>query len=245
MLIDFDRPETWPADVVDFLSGHLEVLCDWLGDQQFASPDQFDQIIGELAEVIRPHDILAWHCTRLTAREAGVIRAEGMFLPTVETLMMRIDAAQAEGAFPPAVAEGFRRRHQGGSPTRTGRIWFLFTRPCNDEGVADFFRFWGGEAIYAAIDRDPKLGPALRSTGIPSVVEAALPVSYFVDGLGLEIDMAEKFCAWRAGRRGSGIPHDRTRVPIPAEIIRRIITFDDLEFAVLTGCASYHDPLKN
>lgn len=38
MLFDYDKPETWPADVIAFLDGHLAILEDWVTDQRFASP---------------------------------------------------------------------------------------------------------------------------------------------------------------------------------------------------------------
>lgn len=97
-------------------------------------------------------------------------------------------------------------------PARAGRIWFLFTRPRNDDGVEDFFRFCGGESLYAAIDRDLTLGPILRSVGIPSVVEAAMQMSYFQDSLGYETEIARQFCAWRTGGSSGGVPHDRARL---------------------------------
>lgn len=243
MLFDYDKPETWPLEVVDFLDENRFVLDDWLTEQRFASPYQYDEIIRQLYAVLRPHDILAWHNTRLTAREAAGIVAEGMFLPSVETLLMRIDAAQEEGAFSPAIAEGFKRRHQADSPTRAGRIWFLFTRPHNDDGIEDFLRFWGGESLYAAIDRDPELGPVLRSVGIPSVVEAVIPMSYFEDSLGFEMHIAAKFCAWRADRVYDGVPHDRVLAPLAPKCVRRIVAFTDPEFATLTGCSNYYEPL--
>ncbi len=245
MLIDYDQPETWPADVVAFLDGHLAILEDWVTDQRFASPYQYDEIIGELYAVLRPHNILAWHNTRLTEREAAAIVANGMFLPSVDTLMKRIDAAQAEGAFPAAIAAGFKRRHQADSPTRAGRIWFLFTRPHNDDGIEDFLRFWGGESLYAAIDRDPELGPVLRSVGVPSVVEAAIPISHFEDSLGFESHVARQFCAWRAGRDYDGLPYDRVLAPLLSAHIRRIISLNDPDFVSLTGCDTYYEPLNN
>ncbi len=243
MIIDYDSPEEWPPTVSAFLDEHLELLTDWFGDQAFATGRQYDAVIWQLSDLLRPHDILAWHCTRLREPEAAVILQAGMELPSVDTLMRRIEAALSDGAFESEIAEGFRRRHQADSPTRAGRIWFLFTRPRNDDGVEDFFRFWGGESLYAAIDRDPTLGPILRSVGIPSVVEAAIPISYFQDSLGYETEIARQFCAWRAGRSSGGVPHDRALAPIPPECIRRIVMFHSPEFADLTGCEGYREPL--
>jgi hypothetical protein len=243
MLLDYDHPESWPTDVVRFLDVNLVVLDDWLTERHFASPYQYDEVIRQLYTALRPHDILAWHNTRLTARETASIVADGMFLPSVATLLMRIDAAQEEGAFLPVIADGFKRRHQADSPTRAGRIWFLLTRPHNDDGVEDFLRFWGGESLYAAIDRDPELGPVLGAVGLPSVVEAAIPISYFENSLGFEMHVAAQFCAWRAGRGYDGVPNDRILAPLPAACIRRVITFNNPDFASLTGCDAYLEPL--
>lgn len=243
MILEYDAPATWPAEVINFLDGTVAILDDWHGDQCFATPYEYDDIIRRLYALLEPHDILAWHNTRLTAREADAILANGMFLPSVDALLQRIDAAQAEGAFSSAIADGFKGRHQADSPTRAGRIWFLFTRPHNDTGIEDFLRFWGGESLYAAIDRDPTLGPVLRSVGIPSVVEAAIPIALFPDSLGFESHIARQFSAWRAGHSYDGLPHDRVRVALPRECIRRIVTFPSAEFSELTGCDQYYEPL--
>lgn len=242
-LLDYDHPASWPSDVAVFLDEHRAAFEDWGTLQRFTTGQQYDRLIHGLGEALQSHKILAWHCTRLLEHEAADILQNGMRLPSVETLIRRIDAALSAGVFSPAIAQGFRLRHQADSPTRAGRIWFLFTRPHNDDGVEDFFRFWGGEALYAAIDRDPELGPVLRSVGIPSVVEAAIPMSYFPESLGYEGHIARQFCAWRAGLPYDGLPHDRALDPIPAKLIRRIATFQDPDFAALTGCDTYYEPL--
>lgn len=244
MLIDYDNPATWPSDVISFLDTNLKILDDWLTDQRFTTGFQYDALIWQLSELLRPNEILAWHCTRLTACEAAAIRSSGMELPNVDTLMRRINEAMAEGSFGSAAADGFKRRHQANAPSRAGRIWFLFTRPCNDDGVEDFLRYWGGESLYAAIDSDPQLGPVLRSVGVPSVVEAAVPISYFQDSLGYEDHIARQFNAWRGGQSYEGVPQDRALAAIPPECVRRIVSFHSPDFPSLTGCESYFEPLR-
>ncbi|RSU72136.1 hypothetical protein BRX37_20230 [Sphingomonas sp. S-NIH.Pt3_0716] len=229
--------------MTDFLGEHFDLLNDWVTAQRFATGSQYDRLVERLGELLRPHEILAWHCTRLLPHERAGILAKGMHLPSVDGLMTRIDAAISAGAFSPEIAAQFRLRHQAHSPTRAGRIWFLFTRPQNDDGVEDFFRFWGGESLYAAIDRDIALGPILRSTGVPCVVEAAIPMSYFQDSLGYETHIVRQFCGWRAERSYDGVPHDRALAPVPPHLIRRIVTSHDPEFAALSGCAAYYEPL--
>ncbi len=245
MLLDYDSPTSWPPDVIGFLEANRAHLEDWQKGQRFTTGRQYDLLIWQLSELLRQHEVLAWHCARLTGREAAVIRSGGMELPSVDTLMRRINDAMAEGAFGPAIAEGFSRRHQAGSATRAGRIWFLFTRPCNDDGIEDFLRFWGGESLYAAIDRDPELGPVLRSVGVPSVVEAAIPFVHFQDSLGYETHIARQFCAWREGQSYDGVPHDRALAAIPPDYIRRVVTFHDPDFEGLTGCGHYFEPLMS
>lgn len=83
MLIDYDRPVTWPLEVTTFLEANRAVLEDWLTDQRFASPHHYDAIIRDLSDVLLPHNILAWHNTRLTRREAAAIGANGMYLDQV------------------------------------------------------------------------------------------------------------------------------------------------------------------
>jgi hypothetical protein len=245
VLVDYDHPESWPPTVITLLDEHLDLLDDWATTRRFATGFQYDRVVERLGELLRPHDVLAWHCSRLMVHERVSILAEGMDLPSADSLMRRIDAAVSSGAFTSEIAAQFRLRHQAHSPTRAGRIWFLFTRPCNDDGVEDFLRFWGGEALYAAIDRDPDLGPVLRSVGVSSVVEAAIPFTFFQDSLGYESHFARQFCAWRAGHPYDGVPHDRALAAIPANHICRIVTFDDPDFESLTGCDRYFEPLMS
>ena len=59
MILDYDAPATWPAEVINFLDGTLAILDDWHGDQRFATPYEYDDIIRRLYAVLEPHDILA------------------------------------------------------------------------------------------------------------------------------------------------------------------------------------------
>jgi hypothetical protein len=61
--------------------------------------------------------------------------------------------------------------------------------------------------------------------------------------LGFESHIARQFCAWRAGRAYDSLPQDRVLAPLSPEHIRRIIAFSDPEFASLTGCDAYFEPL--
>jgi hypothetical protein len=65
----------------------------------------------------------------------------------------------------------------------------------------------------------------------------------FQESLGYETHIVRQFCCWRAGRPYDGVPHDRALAPVPPRLIRRIVTFHDPDFAALSGCANYFEPL--
>ena len=123
ILLDLDRPPSWPAELLAYLDEHHDLFLEWetwRQDQVYAQlqrppprqrygepataaqvPDRakilgqaFDKAIYGLRDILPAYEILGWHCTRLTDAETDEILRDGMGLPNVEMLARRIDALE-------------------------------------------------------------------------------------------------------------------------------------------------------
>ena len=158
-------------------------------------------------------------------------------------LARRIDAVTASGGFTPEIAAQLKAKNQAREPNRAGKISFCFFPPSRvDEiGIGDFFRYWGGEALYNSHDRNRDVAPIIGKVGTPCIVEADVPIAFFPSAVGLAFKVVRRFLISRGFKTGEPVDHaDRVTQPLPASAIRRVIRFPSPEFASLTGCETWH-----
>jgi hypothetical protein len=117
-----------------------------------------------------------WHCTRLTDHEIATILREGFARPDGSFLRKRLERAVADGVLRRELADFIWQNNRA---DEEGRVWVAFFRPPRDgAGVYEFFRYWGGEAMYwHLVERSPDAAAALTRIGTPCVVEVAVPFS--------------------------------------------------------------------
>lgn len=115
-------------------------------------------------------------------------------------------------------------------------LWFCSFRPAiaGEGGIGDLLRYWGGEAVYNSHDRHPEMGKVI-AIGHPAIVEAEVPISWCGGdrGLGLGLNIGQRFVV----ARGTPSPkstqlEDNIKLPLPAELVRRVHVFPAAEFAV-------------
>lgn len=251
MIIDLERPETWPEPLVSYLAVHHDALLGW--EQQSdgsrgprISAARYDQIVYGLRAVLQADSIVGLHCTKLTEEEIQHILANGMQLPDGEMLAQRIKQLVANGYLDDAVAAKLLAKNQAGEKSRAGMVWFCFFRPgiAGESGIGSFFRFWGGEALYNSHDGQPETGDALERIGIPCLIEAEVPISSLEPHGGLDFKIIRRYLIHRGFETREPVDHeDRIKKKLPAASIRRIIRHPDLEFVALTGCDEWADGL--
>jgi hypothetical protein len=198
-----------------------------------------------LREVLERHSIVGWHCTRLTEPEIAEIVTNGMRLPNAEMLVHRIDEVQKAGLVSADGASKWRAKNQAHETNRAGMIWFCFFPPhiAGQSGIERFFRSWGGEALYNSHE-DYDTGEALRSIGIPCIVEAEVPIASLPVHGGLMFKIARRYLVSRGYKTREPLEHeDRAKSPLLASHIRRIIRFPDPEFIEMTRCDSWRPAL--
>ena len=135
--------------------------------------------VEDLATDMAERTIRAWHYTRLTDHEIGIIRAEGICPATLETVQQRIAGLVASGDLAAEEAQFFFDSspfHDDEFGGRNGKFWMVsHPLPRDDGGVTSLLAHWGGESVYFnhhegdAIDK-------LSSIGRARVLEIAVPL---------------------------------------------------------------------
>ena len=238
-IIDLDTPANWPTPVRTFLADHHALFLDWATVQETSTAREYDRAIYSLADLLRQYSLVAWHCTRLADHEIESIKASGMEPLSEPMLYRRIDAAIAAGLLTPDDAAMLKSKHQASQENRTKRLWFCFYPPSQsgETGIADLLDLWGGEALYNSHDRDPTLGPKLRSIGTPCLVEAEIPIAMLGNGHRPTLTVVALYLRSRGLDNADHLVfEDRITEPLPPHKVRRVIRYPDADFLHLTGC---------
>lgn len=244
--IDLEWPQSWPTSISRFLNDHYDLFLGWETKQGGVSPQMFDRAVDGLSKVLRPHQMLGWHCTRLTDTEVKEIYRNGMWLPDREILTRRIETIVAEDLLSADVAPLLKSRNQADEEYREGTIWFCFYPPrkSGEDGIERFFRHWGGEALYNSHETDPVSSPAIGRVGTPCLVEASVPIASLAKHGGPELVIIWRFLADRGRKLSRATDFEgRIVVPLPAGNVRRVIRFPEQEFLELTGCLEWDRPI--
>ena len=241
-LLDLDRPSSWPAALSTYLDEHRDVFRAWEAKSGQVSAPLFEVAMHGLRDILPAYDIRGWHCTRLTDAEVDQVLRDGMHLPNAETLTRRIEALAETSLIEPEIALRLKSEHWAAEENRVGKVWFCFFPPgkADEYGIGPFFRYWGGEALYRCHEGDPVTSSILRHIGTPRLIEADVPIG----SLGKYPDCAiyRRYLV-SCGHR-SGEPTDfqgYSELPLPAENVRRVISYPERDFYSLTSCAGWKD----
>lgn len=179
IVLDPERPNTWPQPLLDFLGNHHQLFLDWEQRSGVVTGSQYDEAIYALQEILNRYALRGWHCTRLTDAEADAIISGGVQLPDQAMLNRRIDALIQQGHITPASAAILKSKNQAHESNGAGILCFMFFPPlrAGESEIGDFFRYWGGEALYNSHDRDPAMAAVIGSIGTPCLVEAEVPIA--------------------------------------------------------------------
>ena len=140
----------------------------------------FGALKEAISELMQSRTIRAWHYTRLTAAEVEKLRDEGIHLSTPATLRARLDCLVASAALSPQLADALYVEslfHSDQLEARSGKFW-MTSHPVaiDDSGVRPLMAHWGGE-VASFWTKDPALLAPLATTGIPRVIEVAVPLA--------------------------------------------------------------------
>lgn len=243
-LIDIENPVSWPTDLRDYLEENLALFIDWETGPTTTKAWQFDRFIYGLRDLLVPYSLVGWHCSRLTEDEVVHIENTGMQPPDLAMLSRRIDALVDSGRLTAEIGGSLKASNQADDEHRAGLIYFCFFPPREDAyGVQDFFRYWGGEALYNFHDDDPITGPVIQNIGTPCVIEAVVPISHFRQQTSLATKVALRYAISRGHQSTEPVDHvDSIASPVPAANIRRVVPFSAAEFSELAAFDGWNAP---
>lgn len=258
-----DDEATWPERLLRLLDDNLPALRAYERERAEHERRCVDDVMARLDTTPYPHkaereallaqcqelvlgcSIVGYHCTRLTDGERAAVERDGLKPLTPELFEGRIASALEQGLIDRSAAETLLERNDGRHDNRAGMIWFVFrSRELADEsGVGRFFTYWGGEALYGRHKDDPETGPALRSVGVPCIVEAAVPAREIETFAMVGERVMRVFLTARGVRTGSGDDMEGyVREPVPGTSVLRVIPLSHPDFRRLTRITSWRSP---
>lgn len=237
-ILVLEDEKTWPEDAVFFLESNIDLFHRWYKEPAHAK--NYDDAVIQFRNIIRTDYVLrGYHCTRLTDDEVEIIINNGMALPDIDMLHVRITAIEQKRLIDANLANYLRDKNQGNDENRKGRIWFCFFKPylAGQLGIGRFFQSWGGEALYNSHEDDPLSGEILTKIGTPCIIEAFVPIGSLSYHGGLDFKLIDFFLFNRGLKKTYDLNHeDRSLIPIPANNISRIIKYPQEDFINLTKC---------
>ena len=153
-LLDLDCPPAWPRTLLAYLEEHQNLFLAWETKQGQVSAQEFDRTVYGLRDALQPHEILGWHCTRLTAAESDEILCNGMQLPNSDFLVQRIDALVSNGLITFDIARHLKLENRAGDENCIGCVCFCFPlhlRPVSTG--SDGSSANGVEKLYTSVTR--------------------------------------------------------------------------------------------
>lgn len=140
---------------------------------------EFLEAVGR--DVMQARTIRAWHYTRLIDDEVRIIRTNGIYPGSLDSLRRRLDALVTVGSLTASDAEALFAaspcHHKEQQPGRLGKFWLTSDPvPTDDSGVEPLLGNWGGEATYFWLE-DKRLEELVTEIGQPRILEIAVPVA--------------------------------------------------------------------
>jgi hypothetical protein len=177
-LVDIEKPDTWPASVLEWAERWATQLRDsteYFSDLAIPPEDE-----DEFRSLLREHPLCAFHATRLLDHEVEMIRKQGLRPLTTHLLEDRTNAAFDHSVFTADERDQLLNSTVfalGEAKYRKGQVnLFLGTHVLRDsvQQIAPLLRTWGGEGIYWGAG---DLRSRLREVGTPTIVVAGIDLS--------------------------------------------------------------------
>jgi|MDSW01.3.fsa_nt_gb hypothetical protein len=203
MNIDIDDTDSWPDDFLQIISDNKALFIQYHQEEKRVDKlcredialrinrplnphkEEYEAVAAQLDTILQTHNIVGYHCTRLTAHEIQNIRSSGLKILTPDLIELRLQTALNQGILS-AEAHAYisnssmlKSSINNEYGERTGMIWFCPNQETLSESdsVYRLFRSWGGEALYNGHEEDEEIAPHLRSIGAPCIVKCAMPFS--------------------------------------------------------------------
>ena len=236
------------------MTGTIDLLLARIAPPANEYEESYANLIEALDQALKPHQLVGYHCTRLTSEEIDNVRQLGLCGLSPELVNNRLKSSykaellsQEDFSYlakNPTIHANLANQHGN----RTGKIWFCPNRSTLRDAPAVYrlFRSWGGEAVYSGLEDDPQITPALASLGIPCIVKCAIP---FSEARHFRASIAEYFVAeYISDAVEYGGPEAQfdlyTSIDVPSCRVLAIIEYRDPAFEALTRCSEWRDQFR-
>lgn len=206
------------------------------------------ELIAHCSALLTPHDLLAWHCTRLLPAEVERIRQDGLKVHDTELFRRRLSEALAAGALSEPESQELLTRSSAGDRGRKGVLWFVTERELlrSEPDVGPLLSHWGGEAIYSTALPDGTFRSRLASIGRPAIVSVRIPTASLAD---MWLPLAERLVNRWLAAEGTTTEHGwsfdaKLRTDLPPAAIHAVDVLGSPTFDSMTRHQSWREPLR-
>lgn len=184
MSIELNDIATWPVQLKQMFEKHHDLLSQYAAREKELSLMQLskrykeknnfqcqrDKIAYSLSEIIKDHELVAYHCTRLLDNEILEIRINGLRPLSLELVKAKLNKARESGDLSEKEIENLLFKNECHVEGRSGKIWFVagVSVLTDESAVDDLFTFWGGEALYNLNEN------FLKRIGTPCIIKCAI-----------------------------------------------------------------------
>ncbi len=208
------------------------------------------KLMAKLEILLTPHQIVVYHCTRLTREEIENIKQEGLQVLSAGLVHKRLHECLSNGYLEQreyeyfmnsqSLSESLDNRHGA----RSNKICFCANRTVlRDCGaVYRLFRSWGGEAIYREFENNTSIGNKLRLIGVPCIVVCTIPFTrakifhpYFSEHFAAYLIASEFEYAEPSAEFDLSVTRN-----LDASNVLDVIEYSDHRFEHLTHSLSWH-----
>jgi len=202
--IEIEDLETWPKNFKDLVQNNKKMIISYQRKMKdihklcredetftlrFSPPtneyeDDYKNLVKKLDGILKVHNIIGYHCTRLTREEIEDIKTSGMKTLSEELIKKRLSDAldnkyitkdQYNYLNSSKYIEGNYKNANG---NRTDMIFFCPNKSTlhkDPHGIYRFFKSWGGEALYWGHENDKNICETLQSIGTPCIIKCSVP----------------------------------------------------------------------
>ncbi|MDB5610114.1 MAG: hypothetical protein JWP25_7014 [Bradyrhizobium sp.] len=254
-LIDVWDTETFDQGLISELRASEQLVRDYLTTdrRQFEEREASDRWMpyasnpyasGYLAfleavgrDIMQARTIRAWHYTRLVDDEVRIIRTNGIYPGSLDTLQRRLDALVTLGSLTTSDAKALFAaspcHHKEQRPGRLGKFWMTSNPVLSDDsGVELLLGNWGGEATYFWLE-DKRLEKLVAEIGQPRILEIAVPVANTNHWYSAGKAVVAAFARTLGCRPDRGAFDLYSMVALGPEAVRAIHTAGDANFSAM------------
>jgi hypothetical protein len=218
------------------LSAEREVVSRWTPEGENPFGMRRNHFLEQVVmPAMQSRTIRAWHYTRLTDEETGLLRSEGVYVSNLEMIRRRLDAQVSAGLIPGRAADALYAASPFHRPrdTRAGKFWMTsHPAPTDSSGVQPLLEHWGGEGVYFWLE-DVELIKAVKSFGRPRVIELAVPLRFTAHDYWAAQAVVAAFVREHGCELGRSAFDLYTTNPLSADAVLGVHTEGDHSFAAL------------